>query len=217
MRFLWFWLSHGDTYRDPDLSLPTVVYFKFPVFRKKINVWVMLLSIFIYSIGAVFLTLRPSSCCEWVFHLAVLWVYSLQGIYMKIVVLLKSFSVSVNMNWAFICGYAYVNLCRCFAMPILTALKKPNPLNSHMYLFFFLCVYFFSASQCFCIPYWCNYFKLGLWFCGACYLLVLVTLRGEKYVVCELVSSVLDSCCQALSHKAHSYPLFLSVYLQIFC
>lgn len=116
---------------------------------KKINVWVMLLSIFKHSVGAVFPTLRPISYCEWVFHLAILWVYSLQGIHMKLAALPNSFNVSVNVNWAFICGYAYVNFCtfcNANAYNIKKTTPKPNnkpPLNSHMYLFFFFWLYWF--------------------------------------------------------------------------
>lgn len=118
--------------------------------------WVPLLSIFIYRIDAAFPTLGPTSHCEWVFHSAILSKYSLQGIHMKLVAPPMSFSVLINMNWTFICYYACVNICRCFIISMLTALKKtPNRQHlkfSYIYLFssLYLLIFFqlLSVSVC---------------------------------------------------------------------
>lgn len=119
--------------------------------------------------------------------------------------------------WLCICELLQM-FCNANAYSILK-----NPTFKFPYVSFLLSLdllkfFFPPASQCFCIPFWCNYFKpctLILWCLlppGTCYLT-----WWKICSFCELVSSVLDSCYQALSHKVHSYPLFLSVYLGIFC
>ena len=150
---------------------------------KKINAWVTLLSIFIYSIDAVFPTLRPSSYCEWVFHLAILWVLSPGNSYevSSTSEELQCFSkheLSIHL-WLCICELLQM-FCNANAYSIL----KKTPLNSHLYLFFFLCTYwfFFQLLSVSVYHFGVIILSLTLWFCGACYLLVLVTLL-EKYVL----------------------------------
>lgn len=104
----------------------------------------------------LFPMLRPSSYCEWVFHLSMLWVYSLQGIHRKLVALPKSLTVSVSMNTFMQSIHLRMisngNACSTKKKK---AIKQRNHLyNFHIYIyiyiFLFLHIYwfwFFSASQ----------------------------------------------------------------------
>lgn len=135
----------------------------------------------------LFPTLRPSSYCEWVFHLSMLWVYSLQGIHRKLVALPKSLTVSVSMNTFMQSIHLRMisNGNACSTKKKKKAIKQRNHLyNFRIYISFplpphLLILVFFSFSAYMIL---CNYFKPSLWFCSAYYHLVLPILLDNNYV-----------------------------------